>query len=67
VLRAIDAAVSAEGAGPKDVADAAMGLAYLQARGDRRCGAARRRVGVWVPAWCPGAGAAAAEAPRQRS
>jgi hypothetical protein len=37
VLRAIDAAVSAEGAGPKDVADAAMGLAFLQARGDRRC------------------------------
>jgi hypothetical protein len=38
VLREIDAAVSAEGAGPKDVADAAMSLAYLQARGDRRCG-----------------------------
>jgi hypothetical protein len=28
--------VSAEGAGPKDVADAALALALLQARGDRR-------------------------------
>lgn len=37
VLREVDAAVSAEGAGPKDVADAAMALALLQARGDRRC------------------------------
>lgn len=36
VLKEIDAAVSAEGVGPKDVADAALGLAYLQARGDRR-------------------------------
>ncbi|KAI8472216.1 MAG: mitochondrial F1F0 ATP synthase associated protein [Monoraphidium minutum] len=36
VLREIDAAMSAEGASPKDVADAAMGLALLQARGDRR-------------------------------
>ncbi|GBF92217.1 hypothetical protein Rsub_05299 [Raphidocelis subcapitata] len=36
VLREIDAAISAEGAGPKDVADAALSLAYLQARGDRR-------------------------------
>ncbi|KIY94756.1 hypothetical protein MNEG_13206 [Monoraphidium neglectum] len=36
VLRGIDAAVSAENAGPKDVADAALSLALLQARGDRR-------------------------------
>lgn len=36
LLAAIDAAVSAESAGPKDVADAALSLAFLQSRGDRR-------------------------------
>lgn len=36
MLREIDAVVSAETSGPKDVADAAMGLAYLNARADRR-------------------------------
>jgi hypothetical protein len=37
VLAEVDAVVSREDASPKDVADAAMTLAYLQARGDRRC------------------------------
>lgn len=36
LLKALDAAVSAESATPKDVADAAMALALLQSRGDRR-------------------------------
>lgn len=36
VLSEVDAVVSREDAAPKDVADAAMALAYLQARGDRR-------------------------------
>lgn len=38
VLSEVDALVSREDAGPKDVADAAMALALLQARGDRRWG-----------------------------
>lgn len=42
VLSEVDAVVSREDAAPKDVADAAMALAYLQARGDRR----------YVGAWC---------------
>lgn len=37
VLAEVDAVVSRGDASPKDVADAAMALAYLQARGDRRC------------------------------
>jgi hypothetical protein len=37
VLAEVDAVVSKEGAGAKDIADAAMALAFLQARGDRRC------------------------------
>eukprot|EP00878_Enallax_costatus_P013614 GHUV01014235.1.p1 GENE.GHUV01014235.1~~GHUV01014235.1.p1 ORF type:complete len:263 (+),score=91.86 GHUV01014235.1:202-990(+) len=36
VLSEVDAVVSREDAKPKDIADAAMALAYLQARGDRR-------------------------------
>lgn len=36
LLSEVDALVSRPDAGPKDVADAAMALAYLQARGDRR-------------------------------
>lgn len=36
VLSEVDALVTREDAGPKDVADAAMALALLQARGDRR-------------------------------
>jgi len=36
LLKALDAAVSAEAAAPADVADAALALALLQARGDRR-------------------------------
>lgn len=36
LLSAIDAAVSSDSATPKDVADAAMALAYLQARDNRR-------------------------------
>ena len=36
VLSEVDAVVSGEDAKPKDIADAAMALAYLQARGDRR-------------------------------
>jgi len=36
VLSEVDTLVSREGAGPKDIADAAMALTYLQARGDRR-------------------------------
>jgi hypothetical protein len=54
VLRGIDAAVSAENAGPKDVADAALSLALLQARGDRRCAARRgagRALRRWVGPW----------------
>jgi hypothetical protein len=36
VLSEVDAVVSREDAKPKDIADAALALAYLQARGDRR-------------------------------
>lgn len=36
--QAIDAIVSAEGATAKDVADAAVSLAYLQVKGNRRYG-----------------------------
>lgn len=37
LLKEIDRAVSAEGASAKDVADAAVALAYVQAKGNRRC------------------------------
>ena len=36
VLSEVDAVVSREDVTAKDIADAAMALAYLQARGDRR-------------------------------
>uniref|UniRef100_A0A383WKK8 RAP domain-containing protein n=1 Tax=Tetradesmus obliquus TaxID=3088 RepID=A0A383WKK8_TETOB len=36
VVAEVDALLSRGGAGPKDIADAAMALAYLQARSDRR-------------------------------
>lgn len=36
VVAEVDALLSRGGAGPKDIADAAMALAYLQARNDRR-------------------------------
>jgi hypothetical protein len=37
LLKEIDRIVSAETASAKDVADAAVSLAYLQAKGNRRC------------------------------
>lgn len=55
VLAQVDGVVSREDASPKDVADAAMALAYLQARGDRRC-AHRGRPGssrAELPPSCP--------------
>jgi hypothetical protein len=36
VLAEVDALLARGGAGAKDIADAAMALAYLQARSDRR-------------------------------
>jgi hypothetical protein len=36
VLAGIDAVVSGEGVTPKDIADAAMSLTFLKAKGDRR-------------------------------
>ena len=39
VLREIDRVVSSEAVGAKEVSDAAVALAYLQAKGNRRCNA----------------------------